>query len=144
MQRIEVFREADPGIPDDRFILAAQTVFSGEEIEGDGSVSLIFVDDTRLHEMNVQFLQHDYPTDVISFTLDETHEEAWGEIYISTDRAAEQAGTYHVTTENEILRLVIHGALHLSGYDDQEPKDQEAMKEKEEFYLGRMNQKEAL
>ena len=144
MQRIDVFHEVDPRISDELIVRAAQTVFSGEEIEGSGSVSLVFVNDARLHAMNVQFLQHDYPTDVISFTLDESDEEAWGEIYISVDRAAEQAEAYRVTLQNELIRLVIHGALHLSGYDDTEPKDYEVMKEKEELYLSRIIQKEAL
>lgn len=96
-------------------------------------VSVILVSDDELLEMNRAHLAHDYYTDVITFKLEE--EPLEGEIYISVDRAREQAGEYGVGVYDEVRRLAIHGALHLCGYDDATDAEREAMRRLEDRYL---------
>ncbi|MBD3273729.1 MAG: rRNA maturation RNase YbeY [Candidatus Marinimicrobia bacterium] len=85
----------------------------------EAEVDLILVDDEFLRELKFEYFNQDVYTDVISFRLNpESEARAEGEIYISLDRAAEQALEYDVTADIEILRLAIHGTLHLLGYED--------------------------
>lgn len=91
------------------------SVFENEHIE-QVDVGVIFGTDKDIHTMNRSYLGHDYPTDVISFTLEK--EPLLGEIYISVDTADMQAKEYGVSLTNELMRLSIHGALHLCGYED--------------------------
>ncbi|OPX33317.1 MAG: rRNA maturation RNase YbeY [Candidatus Latescibacteria bacterium 4484_181] len=99
-------------------------------------VNVVFVDDTFIQNLNRKYRQVDLPTDVLCFDLSEpSSEEKAGEIYISLDRAAEQAQQYGVSLRNEVARLVVHGLLHLVGYDDQSDTDREVMKQKTEEYL---------
>ena len=113
---------------------AVERVFAGEQI-GDAAANVILVDDESLHEMNRTFLGHDYQTDVITFTLES--EPLEGEIYISVDRAREQAAEYRTGLYEEILRLATHGALHLAGYDDASDDEREGMRRLEDQYLGK-------
>ena len=96
-------------------------------------VNVILVDDEELLRMNREHLRHDYYTDVITFTIEEKPLE--GEIYISLDRAREQAGEYRVGVYEEVTRLAIHGALHLAGYDDATEGERERMRGLEDRYL---------
>jgi probable rRNA maturation factor len=98
-------------------------------------ISIAVVDDPTIHELNRQFLQHDYATDVLSFVLEFTTELLEGEIVVSGDTAAAQAGEYNTTPEEELLLYVIHGILHLVGFDDHEEADQAEMRRAEQDYL---------
>ena len=80
------------------------------------NVNVILVENDYIQDLNRKFLGHDYPTDVISFNFDE--QELAGEIYISIDTALIQADEYKVSLTKELLRLAVHGALHLIGYND--------------------------
>ena len=104
----------------------------GEKIRS-AQVNVILVDDEELLRMNREHLRHDYYTDVITFTIEEKPLE--GEIYISLDRAREQAGEYRVGVYEEVTRLAIHGALHLAGYDDATEGERERMRGLEDRYL---------
>jgi rRNA maturation RNase YbeY len=84
--------------------------------------------------LNRRFLSHDYVTDVLSFDL-EGGKMLEGEVYVNLDRARQQAQEYGVAFGNEVARLVIHGTLHLVGYDDRRPKDVRAMRSQEEKHL---------
>jgi len=95
----------------------------------------IFVSDGRLLEINRQFLQHDFYTDILTFRLSEPRQPISGEIYISVDRVRENAREFGATLKNELLRVIFHGALHLCGYKDETPKDQAMMRKKEDIYL---------
>jgi rRNA maturation RNase YbeY len=115
---------------------AVRRALGGEhrgEHRGASSVSVILVSDEELLEMNRRFLEHDYLTDVITFPLEE--EPLEGEIYISLDRAREQAAEAGVGLYVEVERLAIHGALHLVGYDDATPEERERMRLLEDKYL---------
>ena len=102
------------------------------------SITFIFVTDEKLAEMHGTYLQDNSKTDVITFNLGDKDIE--GEIYISKDRAFEQAKQYEVSFEEEIIRLVIHGILHLAGYDDIEEQDGKEMKKIENSLLVKMQE----
>lgn len=112
---------------------AVMRVLEGEHI-GEGEVTIVVMDDAAIHEMNKTYLQHDYPTDVITFCLD--REPLCGEIYISAETAREQAAEYGVSFTNEMMRLAAHGALHLAGYDDATDAERERMRKLEDKYIG--------
>jgi probable rRNA maturation factor len=97
------------------------------------SIACIFVDDKFLAEMHGQYLADQDKTDVITFDLGDGTVE--GEIYISYERAFEQAAAFNVPFEEEITRLVIHGLLHLGGYDDLHEPDRVKMKHAENELL---------
>ncbi|MEZ5359915.1 MAG: rRNA maturation RNase YbeY [Candidatus Zixiibacteriota bacterium] len=97
-------------------------------------VNIIFADDTKLAELNQQYRYKEGPTDVLSFPADPDL-ETLGDIFISIDTAKRQAQDYDATLDEEILRLVCHGTLHLCGYDHIDPGDEKVMKGLEEKYL---------
>jgi probable rRNA maturation factor len=100
-------------------------------------ISLAVVDDATIHDLNRRHLQHDYPTDVLSFVLDQCDDSLSGEIVVSVERAAATAPDYGWSTQCELLLYVIHGALHLVGYDDQLPVEREQMRLAEAEQLAR-------
>ncbi len=111
---------------------------------GEGEVSLVLADDQFLHKLNSQYRNIDAPTDVLSFCYldsDDGHfreelEFPVGDIYISVDRAREQAAQAGHPLEKELLLLVVHGILHLCGYDHAEEDETSLMKQREQEILG--------
>jgi probable rRNA maturation factor len=99
-----------------------------------GDLSFIFTDDESLKKINVQFLNHDYFTDVISFEYN-TDDKINGEVYISIDTVLKNSVNYNVSLKNEVLRVMIHGVLHLLGYDDKTSKERKKMQSLEEMFL---------
>jgi probable rRNA maturation factor len=101
------------------------------------SISVILVDDDEITQMNEQFLQHEGPTDVISFDYKEDYcsddDEPFtiGELFISLDTASRQAEEYGKTLNDELLLYIAHGILHICGYDDHTPFDVNEMREAE-------------
>lgn len=85
------------------------------------TISVAVVDNEAIHALNNEFLSHDYPTDVLSFLLDEGPEGIDGEVIVSAEMAARQAARFDWTPTAELLLYVIHGTLHLVGYDDTTP-----------------------
>lgn len=98
-------------------------------------LSYIFCTDAHLHGINLQFLQHDDFTDIITFDLSEKNGELRGEIYISIERVAENAATFNATYDRELHRVIFHGALHLCALRDKTPAEQKAMRAAEEAAL---------
>lgn len=103
-----------------------------------GELNYIFCDDEYLHKINVEFLQHDTYTDIISFdyTLGKT---VSGDIYISVERVQENAQKYNVTFDNELHRVIIHGVLHYVGYKDKTEQEKNVMRNKENDCLLSLN-----
>lgn len=103
----------------------------------DGIVSVVLTDDRLSRRINRKFFARDRPTDVMSFPLEEGG-AVEGEVYVNLDKAARQARTYRVAPANETARLVIHGTLHLLGYDDVAGTAARVMKIREDYYVGRL------
>jgi probable rRNA maturation factor len=100
----------------------------------EGELSFVFCSDEYLLNINKQFLNHDYFTDIITFSYCEDLIVS-GDIFISVDRIKENAIKFKVTFENELLRVMIHGVLHLLGYDDGTTKEKKIMRNMENKYL---------
>lgn len=100
-----------------------------------GTLNYVFCSDEYLHKMNVDFLQHDTLTDIITFDQSEIENKIEGDIFISIDRVLDNAKKYNTTYKDELNRVMIHGALHLIGYKDKKKADQELMRSKEDYYL---------
>ena len=105
-----------------------------EESRKVGDITFIFCDDTYLHKINLEFLDHDTYTDIVAFDYS-VGNELISEIYISTERVEENAKKYRETFENEMCRVMIHGVLHLCGYKDKLTEDKKIMRYKENHYL---------
>lgn len=97
-------------------------------------VSVIFINSRKSRTINRTYLQHDYVTDVVTFCL-ETKPVLEGEIYINLDKARQQASVYNVSVANETARLVVHGCLHLIGYDDATEEQRRVMKRVEDRHV---------
>jgi probable rRNA maturation factor len=110
---------------------------AAEEKRNALAVNVVFIDDFRTIRMNREYLRHRGSTDVISFTLEEGP-PLEGEVYVNLDRAREQASFYGVTEQEEIARLVVHGTLHLLGYEDRTPALRRRMKTREDRHVGRL------
>ncbi len=116
---------------------AVEVTLAGERVARKRvkTLSMILVDNAQLRAMNKEFLRHDYDTDIITFSLDDNYID--GELYISVEMADENAAFYGVSRTNELIRLAIHGTLHLLGYDDATPDERAAMEMKENLYIRR-------
>jgi len=110
-------------------------IVSEEFSEGD--INYIFCDDAYLHKLNVEFLEHDTLTDIISFDYS-VGKELHGDIFISIDRVKENAELFGVDFETELRRVMVHGVLHYCGFKDKNKLDVIQMRAKENFYLERL------
>lgn len=99
-----------------------------------GEVSYIFCSDEYLYKINLEHLNHDTYTDIITFNYCE-EDVLNADIFISIDRVKENANTYNVGFETELHRVIIHGILHLVGYNDKSDEQQKEMTSREDFYL---------
>lgn len=121
-------------IEDDRLEAVVRAILEGERVRS-AKVSVAIVDDATIHRLNREYLQHDEPTDVLSFVLEANEKTLEGEIVVSVDTAAAAAARFGWTTADELLLYVVHGTLHLLGYDDQTPAALREMREQERHYL---------
>ena len=103
--------------------------------EKEREVSIILTDDCMIQDLNYKYLNSNQPTDVIAFLYGEEEEGPWGEVYISEDRARDQASEYRVSFQEELYRLIIHGLLHLLDYRDESDLLRKKMEIKENHYL---------
>lgn len=101
----------------------------------DPELSIAVVDDPTIHELNRRHLQHDYPTDVLSFALLDEPPRIEGEVIVSADTAVANAREYGWPPEDELLLYVVHGVLHLAGFRDKSDGDIAAMRAAEAKYL---------
>jgi len=137
MSRTIFFNKADKSITlGNRVALKA---FLEKRLKKEGikieCLQYVFCSDKYLLDINKQFLNHDFYTDIISFDLSEIKGQLIGDIYISVDRVKENAKTMKTTQGNELLRVIFHGALHFCGYKDKKPADAKLMRSMEDKWL---------
>ncbi len=116
-----------------KLITRAIEITAENEIKKDCSIGVVICTDKFIHKLNKTYLNHNYPTDVITFEIEE--EPLEGEIYISADTAKTQSAEYKVSFRDELLRLAIHGCLHLAGYTDNDKNNKIIMSQLEDKYL---------
>ena len=99
-----------------------------------GDVNIIFCSDPYILDVNIKYLGHDYFTDIITFDYVEG-DTLSGDLFISVDSVKENASFYGAEFPVELRRVMVHGLLHLIGYDDHTPEEQKIMRSKEDYYL---------
>ena len=104
------------------------------EIKRIGDISIIFCSDNYILDVNMKYLQHDYFTDIITFDYCVKNILS-GDLFISIDTVRDNAEFYKTEFNDELNRVIVHGLLHLIGYDDHTPEEQKIMREKENYYL---------
>lgn len=115
---------------EDRYATWIEEIVTSEGLEL-GDISYIFCDDEFLHKINVQYLDHDTFTDIISFDYCEG-DVISGDIFLSVERVHENASLFNVDFDSELLRVMAHGVLHYCGYKDKSEEDERIMRSKEE------------
>jgi probable rRNA maturation factor len=105
-----------------------------------GKINVVLVNSDTIQQYNRDFLQHDYPTDTISFPTEYRRNEGYleGEVLACAEVAKERAKEFGWTPEEELLLYIVHGMLHLIGFDDATPEQQAVMQEQERTYLARL------
>lgn len=106
----------------------------------EGDINFIFCNDDYLHKLNVEFLNHDTMTDILSFDYI-VGKELHGDIFISIERVKDNAMEYDVSFDDELSRVMVHGILHFCKYRDKTAEEKKLMREKENYYLGLLNKK---
>ena len=99
------------------------------------SISYIFCSDEFVLKLNQEYLKHDTLTDILTFTLSKSSLNIVAEIYISVERVRENAEGLHIAFLTELLRVMVHGILHLCGYSDHTEEQKVQMRQKEDYYL---------
>ncbi len=134
--RIEISNTTRRKLPTNLLRKAIEETLKQEQHDAE-MISAVYCGDKFIKKINRTFLKHDYPTDTISFRLNEG-KKIEGEFYISLDTVARNARQYKVSEKEELLRVTIHSVLHLVGYDDQTKQERAMMTEKENAYLMRL------
>lgn len=128
------FEDIDPFLIHKKILISHLNLLIKKELKLVGEVSVVFCSDMFLLEMNKQYLEHDYYTDIITFDYVED-DVISGDLFISIDRIKENAESYENEFIKELFRVVFHGFLHLVGYKDKTEEEQQLMTEKENYYL---------
>lgn len=123
-------------IEEDRLMEAVRAVLCDHSVIS-GSVSLAVVDDNTIHDLNRRYLEHDYPTDVLSFLLHREGDRMEAEVIVSAETAAVRAEEIGWPLANELLLYVIHGTLHLVGFLDHSPDEKQTMRTEERRQMAR-------
>ena len=116
---------------------ALASVFASEKVDFE-SVNYIFCKDEYLVNLNQKYLNHNTLTDILTFTYSDAFLPIISEIYISVERVKQNAKLFRVNYQNELQRVMIHGILHLCGYEDSSAEQKVIMRAKEDFYLSRL------
>ena len=139
---IKINIESDPKFkkPNDSVIFSLISYVMEQQEISDADLLFIFGDDKLLNHLKKQFFNKDHFTDVIAFRLNDYNQgNIEGEVYISLTRAKNNAKKFNEPYSKEIARLVIHGSLHLLGYEDSSKKDKEEMTKIEDIYLAKVD-----
>ncbi len=112
-------------------------VISSEEFK-EGDINYVFCDDAYLLELNIEFLNHDTLTDIISFD-ESIGKILHGDIFISVERVRDNAEIFNVSFQDELQRVMVHGVLHFCGYRDKNKRDSKIIRNKENFYINQLS-----
>ncbi len=137
---LEIYNSTKKAIPEQLLEKAVLLVFGHEGYTVESVVG-VYCGNKMIQRINREFLEHDYPTDTITFRYNKGS-EIDGEFYISLDVVKENAAKFSVDFLEELLRVTFHSALHLIGYDDQSPEERSQMQEKENFYIRSFGEKQ--
>lgn len=129
------FEDASFELPDQQTLVEWILSIAANEEKPVYELNYIFCSDEYLRRINVEHLQHDYYTDIITFPY--TENAVHGDVFISAERVRENAQTHGTTFGEELLRVMAHGVLHLAGYGDKTPEEEKTMRAREDFYLAR-------
>jgi probable rRNA maturation factor len=110
---------ATGGVTEERVAAAVASVLAAEGAEAE-EISVVFLSDEEIREMNRRFLGRDYATDVLAFPLQEHGEPVVGDVFVGAEQVERQATEHGVPHPEEVLRVVVHGVLHLLGHDHPE------------------------
>lgn len=135
---VTVFNESGHNVPiNERMARKCISEVARQEACSFSLIEVVYVDEDRIHEINAEHLNHDYVTDIITFRYDEdpTDTGIEGTLFCCAQRISEQAEEYDQDEETEFKRVLIHGLLHLAGYEDQSDEEQQNMRKRENFYL---------
>ena len=124
------------------FVFSLSDLITSEGFN-EGDITVVFVTDEYLLEMNKTHLDHDFYTDIITFDYTESNFIS-GDLFISYDRVLDNSKEFNVNSYNELCRVVFHGVLHLCGYKDKSSEDEKLMRAKESFYLEKYVSRETL
>jgi probable rRNA maturation factor len=129
-----VNQQSRHAVDENTLVAAVRAVLRDSEFTS-ASVSIAVVDDATIRELNRRYLEHDWPTDVLSFVLDHTNGHLNAEVIVSADMAAVNADEFGWSAAAEQTLYVVHGTCHLIGYRDQTPQEIQAMRAAEANYL---------
>jgi len=126
--------------PIDRAVDGAllERVVLESHVSKNANVVVAVVDDAQIHQLNVRHLQHDYPTDVLSYALEETAQYLEGEIVVSAQTATRNAPQYGWSARDELTLYAVHGALHLAGFRDDTQENKAEMRHAEQRVMARL------
>ena len=134
MITVEICNRQDRPFDEDRIRVAAEVVLESHGVR-DASVSVAILDDPSIHQLNRHHLQHDYPTDVLSFLYSAKGTRLEGEIIASAETADREADAAGWSMQEELVLYVVHGCLHLVGFDDHDEADRLTMRGEERRVL---------
>jgi len=135
VRKIELFYEdIQPFKLHKRHVTKYIKVLLKNECKNLGDISIIFCSDQYLLDINIEYLQHNYFTDIITFNYVEGVKIS-GDLFISFDRIKENSAEFNTSLKKELFRVIFHGVLHLVGYNDKTTTEKELMREKEDLYL---------
>lgn len=139
MRKIELFYEdIQPLKLHKRHVTKYIKVLLKKEFKNLGDISIIFCSDKYLLDINKEYLQHNYFTDIITFNYVEG-EKISGDLFVSIDRIKENAAEFNATLKKELFRVIFHGVLHLVGYNDKSTAEKKQIREKEDLYLSEVD-----
>jgi len=127
------FEDVQFDLPDEQALTQWLTAVAQNEGQALGEIAYIFCSDEHLRNINVEYLDHDYYTDIITFPYDGAAVQ--GDMFISAERVADNAATNGVPFRHELCRVMVHGLLHLLGYGDKTEAEIEVMRSKEDEHL---------
>ena len=139
MRKIELFYEDIQTFKlQKRHVTKYIKVLLKNECKNLGDISIIFCSDQYLLDINIEYLQHNYFTDIVTFNYVEGVKIS-GDLFISFDRIKENSAEFNTSLKKELFRVIFHGVLHLVGYNDKTTTEKELMREKEDLYLSEVD-----